>query len=65
MADRLLRVPETLSRCGFKRTTLYRQIAADPTFPRPRQITGGLIGFLESEIQDWIESRPVLRTDDQ
>lgn len=62
MADRLLRVPETLSLCGFRRTTLYRLIASDPTFPRPRQITAGLIGFKESEVTAWIEARPVLRT---
>lgn len=58
MADRILRVPDTLDRVGFKRTTLWRKVRAGE-FPAPRQIGGGLIGFIESEVDDWIATRPV------
>lgn len=58
MLDRFLRVPEVLRACGFKRTTLYRMIESGE-FPQPRQITGGLTGFLESEVNEWMRSRPV------
>lgn len=57
MADRILRVPETLSRVGFGRTSLWRRVRAGE-FPAPRQLGGGMIGFLESEVSAWLESRP-------
>lgn len=58
MADRILRTGEALERVGFGRTTLWRKVKAGD-FPAPRQLGGGMIGFLESEVSSWIESRPV------
>ncbi|WBX83829.1 helix-turn-helix transcriptional regulator [Sphingosinicella microcystinivorans] len=53
-ADRFLRLPEVLRRCGLSRTTLYRKID-EGTFPR--QVTLGLrcIGWRESELDQWAE----------
>ena len=57
MTDRLLRVPEVLNRTGFARTTLYRKINAGD-FPRPVEAGSNMVGFLESEVAVWIDSRP-------
>ena len=58
MSDRILRLPEVLARTGLARTTLWR-MERRGEFPARRQITGNTVGWLESEVSEWIESRPV------
>lgn len=61
MKNRILRQPEVLHRCGIARSTMYRWIA-EGVFPRQRSMKGaGLkgkaVGWLESDIDAWIDSR--------
>ena len=56
-APRVLRTPELLDRVGLGRSTVYRLIA-EGTFPRPVQLTGGTVGWIEAEVADWLAARP-------
>jgi len=53
---RILRLPETMYRTGYSRSTIYAKIACNE-FPRPRKLGQRAVGWLESEITDWIASR--------
>ena len=43
---------------GKSRSTIYRDIE-DGTFPRPYKTGKRAIAWLESDILDWVDSRPV------
>jgi prophage regulatory protein len=55
---KLIRLPETLAKTGLSRTRLYDAVAAG-TFPRPCKLgpDARAIGFVESEVDAWIEAR--------
>lgn len=55
-AMRLVRLPEVQKRVGLGRSTIYRRIG-EGTFPKPKSLGGGLIGWLESDIDAWIDER--------
>jgi prophage regulatory protein len=56
VADRILRRPTVTARTGLSRATIYRYIASG-AFPRPVQLTAHAVGWKESEIQAWLDSR--------
>ena len=60
MNDRFISVAEVLDRIGFSRTHLYRKINAG-TFPKPVPLGPKKVGFLESEVANWMEERLVAR----
>jgi len=47
---------------GISRTTLWRTLKKDPSFPKKRYISANRVGFVESEIYDWIEKATQPRT---
>jgi len=55
---KLIRLPETLAKTGLSRTRLYESVSAG-TFPKPAKLgpNARAIGFVESEIEDWIAER--------
>jgi prophage regulatory protein len=53
---RLIRLREVRRRVGLGASTVYRYLAAGK-FPRPIEIGGGRVAWLESEIDAWIASR--------
>lgn len=54
----IIRVNDVLSLTGLKsRTTLWRRLRAGK-FPEPVDLGGGQIGWIESDVQEWIASRP-------
>ena len=59
--DRIIRLPEVLNRTGLARTTWYRVQAVDPTAPKPIKLTSRTTGFLETEIDAFIERLANLR----
>ncbi|OGT41399.1 MAG: AlpA family transcriptional regulator [Gammaproteobacteria bacterium RIFCSPHIGHO2_12_FULL_40_19] len=53
----VLRRKQVEARTGLSRSTIYTRIA-EGTFPRPINLVGGrAVGWIESEINEWLESR--------
>jgi len=52
----MLRIAEVLRTTGVSTATLYRWIK-DGTFPAPVRLGTNSVGWRESEIRDWLESR--------
>ncbi len=57
MADKMLRPPEVVARTGLSRTTIWRHVQAG-TFPPPHVLGEQSIGWPESVISEWLNSRP-------
>lgn len=55
--DRLLRLPAVIEMVGFRRDAIYTHMRQGK-FPRQRKI-GRSSAWLESEIIEWIRSRPL------
>lgn len=56
--DAYLRLPEVLSIVGLSRPTLYRRIRAGE-FPGAYSLGGNCVAWKRSEVEDWIENRPI------
>ena len=60
MGDRILRFAEVLEVTGLARSSLLRRVK-DGTFPAPVRLGGDrsrAVGWLRSEVDEWITSRP-------
>ena len=53
---RFLRLPEVLARTGLSRSTVYVRLD-EGRFPRPVSLGGRAVGWIESEIEEWIRER--------
>ena len=56
MTERILRRREVEARTGLSRSTLYAQMA-EGTFPKPVRLGKRAVGWTESTISEWLESR--------
>lgn len=58
--ERILRIPEVVEITGLSRTTIWRRVKSGD-FPAPVRL-GSLgtrsVGWRESAIREWLESRP-------
>ena len=57
-SNRLLRREEVEKRPGLARTTIYRKMRAG-TFPLPRKNSERAVRWRSSDIDEYIESRPL------
>ena len=53
--DRIIRLPEVLNRTGLTRGAWYRVQALNPAAPKPVKLSARTIGFLETEIDAFID----------
>ena len=53
---RVLRRPEVEERVGLARSTLYKLIGLGK-FPEPIRLGTNSVGWLESDIEEWLASR--------
>ena len=53
---RILRLPEVMARTGLSRTTIYRWRLAG-RFPQAVRLGTRCVGFIESEIEEWLRER--------
>lgn len=53
---RIIRLKEVMDLTGLARSTVYKYIAASE-FPVPLSLGDRCVGWLESEIHDWILAR--------
>lgn len=56
MATAILRLPSVKTRTGLSRSTIYLRVS-EGTFPKPVSLGGRAVGWVESEIQLWLEQR--------
>ncbi len=50
------RLPEVKKSTGLSRSTIYLRISQG-TFPKPVSLGGRAVGWLEAEIQEWLQQR--------
>lgn len=53
---KILRLPQVISSTGLARSTIYKKISANE-FPEPISLGAKSVGWLESDVQKWIEQR--------
>jgi prophage regulatory protein len=58
MQDRYIRAPELTRKTGLSLSTIGR-LEQDGCFPHRRALGPNSVGWLESEINDWLTSRPI------
>ncbi len=56
MATSILRLPAVKARTGLSRSTIYLRIS-ECTFPKPVSLGGRAVGWIECEVQQWLEQR--------
>lgn len=63
MPTKVLRLPEVKARTGLSRSSIYLRISQS-RFPKPISLGGRAVGWLESEIEDWLEEKIILSRDE-
>ena len=58
--DVILRLKKVMEKTGLSRSTIYNYIK-DKTFPKPISLGIRAVGWLESDIDEWIQSRIAMR----
>jgi prophage regulatory protein len=56
MVTTILRLPTVKARTGLSRSTIYVRVS-EGTFPKPISLGGRAVGWLEAEIQEWLQQR--------
>lgn len=59
---RILRFKDVMNRVGLGKTAIYDRLTPksplyDPSFPKAIKLGSNTVGFLESEVDGWIEAR--------
>ena len=60
---KFLTVKQVMDMTGLSRTTIWR-LENDGEFPKRRQLGLRRIGWIESEVLDWMESRTLVGKED-
>jgi len=56
MTHTILRLPTVLNRTGLSRSSIYLRIS-NGEFPKPISLGGRAVGWLESDINQWLADR--------
>jgi prophage regulatory protein len=56
MSEKFLRLAEVQRRVPYSRSSIY-QLASQGKFPKPLSLGARAVAWLESDIDEWIESR--------
>jgi len=56
MATTILRLPDVILRTGLSRSTIYLRIQEN-AFPKQISLGPRAVGWLESEVQDWLNQQ--------
>lgn len=54
MAHTILRLPAVKAHTGLSRSTIYLRVSQG-TFPRPVSLGARAVGWVEAEIQEWLQ----------
>ncbi|MBE4009766.1 AlpA family transcriptional regulator [Vibrio parahaemolyticus] len=58
---RFLRLKEVMSLTGLGRSTIYKFMADETDFPKSVPLGGRAVAWVESEVEEWMESRLSMR----
>ncbi len=61
MKMRFLRLKDVMSLTGLGRSTIYKFMADETDFPKSVPLGGRAVAWVESEIEEWMESRLSMR----
>lgn len=67
MRYQIIRLSLVAKMLGLSRSTIWRRLNDDATFPRPLRLGSSrrsAIGFIQSEIEAWLEKSAQLRQND-
>ncbi len=56
MSNRIIRLPEVMAKTGLSRSTIYLRMSKS-TFPKSISLGDRAIGWVECEIEQWIDER--------
>lgn len=56
MVNSILRMPKVKNRTGLSRSTIYLRISEN-RFPKPVSLGGRAVGWIEAEINDWVNAQ--------
>ena len=54
MTHQIIRLPKVMSRTGLSRSTIYLRISQG-NFPKPVNLGARAVGWIEEEIQEWLQ----------
>ena len=57
----LYRLPDVIRALAISRSTVYALMSADPSFPKPVQVTSRAIRWHREDVVQWARSRPAAR----
>jgi prophage regulatory protein len=53
---RIIRLKDVIDSTGIARSTIYK-LVGEGEFPKPVPLVGRTVGWVESEVQEWIRGR--------
>lgn len=56
MSHTILRLPAVKARTGLSRSTIYLRIS-DGAFPKPISLGARAVGWVESEVDEWVDQK--------
>lgn len=56
MTHNILRLPAVKTSIGLSRSTIYLRVSQG-RFPKPVSLGGRAVGWLETEIQEWLQQQ--------
>ena len=56
MVTKILRLPSVKQQTGLSRSTIYLRLK-EGQFPKPVSLGGRAVGWIEAEIQAWVEEQ--------
>jgi prophage regulatory protein len=54
MTHTILRLPNVKASTGLSRSTIYLRISQG-TFPKPVKLGGRAVGWVQTEVQEWLQ----------
>nr|WP_322624514.1 AlpA family transcriptional regulator [uncultured Flavobacterium sp.] len=53
---KIMRLPQVIKDTGLARSTIYKKVKEN-SFPKPISLGAKSVGWLEADVQNWIEVR--------
>lgn len=55
--SRFIKLPELMARTALSRSSIYRRVKDDSTFPKPTTLGVRSVGWVEIEVENFVRSR--------